>query len=106
MIKRAVLVSMALSSLSLQAWASDTEQGKQIFTQGAQPSCTICHTLADAGSAGEIGPNLDELKPSFEQVVNAVTSGVGVMPAFEESLSEAQIQAVARYVSGVTGGSQ
>ncbi|HLV76945.1 MAG TPA: cytochrome c [Marinobacter sp.] len=106
MIKRAVLVSMALSSLSLQAWASDTEQGKQIFTQGAQPSCTICHTLADAGSAGEIGPNLDELKPSFEQVLNAVTSGVGVMPAFEESLSEAQIQAVARYVSSVTGGSQ
>jgi len=97
---------MALSSLSLQAWASDTEQGKQIFTQGAQPSCTICHTLADAGSAGEIGPNLDELKPSFEQVLNAVTSGVGVMPAFEESLSEAQIQAVARYVSSVTGGSQ
>jgi mono/diheme cytochrome c family protein len=31
-----------------------------------------------------------------------VTSGVGVMPAFEESLTESQIQAVADYVVSVT----
>ncbi|WP_246166625.1 c-type cytochrome [Marinobacter salinexigens] len=78
------------------------EKGKLVFTQQAQPSCTICHTLADAGAAGAIGPNLDELRPTEEQVRNAVTTGVGVMPSFSETLSEEQIRAVARYVSSVT----
>jgi cytochrome c6 len=79
------------------------ELGKKVFTEQAQPSCTICHALNDAGSAGEIGPNLDELKPSAEQVSNAVKSGVGIMPAFGDSLSEQQIKAVAHYVESVTG---
>ncbi|MAH31501.1 MAG: sulfide dehydrogenase, partial [Marinobacter sp.] len=51
---------------------------------------------------GSIGPNLDELRPNRDQVIRAVTSGVGVMPAFEESLTESQIQAVADYVVSVT----
>ncbi|AOY90368.1 sulfide dehydrogenase [Marinobacter salinus] len=91
--------------LATSATAGDlAERGKQVFTQEAQPSCTICHTLSDAGASGEIGPNLDELAPSEDQVRNAVTSGVGIMPAFSESLSEEQINAVARYISSVTGG--
>ncbi|RBW48919.1 c-type cytochrome [Marinobacter sp. F3R11] len=102
--KTAVLLAVSLAGLSSLAHASDTEKGKLVFTQEAQPSCTLCHTLADAGSAGEIGPDLDELKPSREQVINAVTSGVGIMPPFGELLSSDQIQAVARYVTSVTGG--
>lgn len=105
MIKRAA-AAVVLLSLAFQVNAGDTEQGKKVFTQEAQPSCTVCHTLADAGSAGEIGPSLDELKPSREQVMNAVSSGVGVMPAYGESLSQEQIQAVADYVATVTGGDQ
>lgn len=77
--------------------------GKQVFLELAQPSCGICHTLADAGSVGEIGPNLDELAPSEMQVRAAVANGVGVMPAFGESLTEEQIGAVAHYVASVTG---
>ncbi|MFO8142418.1 MAG: cytochrome c [Marinobacter sp.] len=106
MIKTAVLVAAALFGLASLAHAGNTAKGKQVFTQEAQPSCAICHTLADAGSAGAIGPDLDELKPSLEQVINAVTGGVGIMPAFEESLTEEQIQAVADYVTSVTGGAQ
>jgi cytochrome c6 len=94
--KTAVLLAVSLIGLSSLVHASDFEKGKQVFTQEAQPSCTICHTLSDAGSAGAIGPNLDELKPSREQVINAVTGGVGIMPAFDESLSSEQIQAVAQ----------
>ncbi|NWO04812.1 MAG: cytochrome c [Alteromonadaceae bacterium] len=101
--KPAVLLLVSLMSCVTLSYASEAEQGKQVFTQVAQPSCTICHTLSDAGSAGTIGPNLDELKPSRQQVINAVTSGVGVMPAFGGSLSEDQIQAVAHYVAEVTG---
>lgn len=79
-------------------------RGKQIFIEQAQPSCAICHTLSDAGSTGAIGPDLDELKPSRQQVRDAVQSGVGIMPGFEETLSAEDINAVALYVATVTGG--
>ncbi|PMR82520.1 sulfide dehydrogenase [Halomonas urumqiensis] len=72
--------------------------GKQVFTEQAAPSCTICHTLSDAGSTGAIGPNLDDLKPTADMVRNAVKNGVGVMPAYRESLDEAQIDALAAYL--------
>ncbi|MGQ7271262.1 SorU family sulfite dehydrogenase c-type cytochrome subunit [Marinobacter nauticus] len=93
---------VASLTLALQTAHADNESGRAIFTEVAQPSCTICHTLADAGASGSIGPNLDELRPNRDQVIRAVTSGVGVMPAFEESLTESQIQAVADYVVSVT----
>ncbi|GGC62231.1 SorU family sulfite dehydrogenase c-type cytochrome subunit [Marinobacter halophilus] len=101
--KTAVLVAaLGFSGLSALAHADNTELGKEVFTKISQPSCTICHTLSDAGSAGAIGPDLDELKPSRDQVVNAVTQGVGIMPAFEGSLSAEQVQAVADYIVSVT----
>jgi mono/diheme cytochrome c family protein len=74
------------------------DTGKRVFTQAAQPACSVCHTLADAGATGKIGPNLDEMRPSAEQVMRAVRQGIGAMPAFEDTLSKAQIEAVARYV--------
>jgi cbb3-type cytochrome c oxidase subunit III len=74
--------------------------GKAIF---ASAGCTGCHTLADAGSTGTVGPNLDQAKPSKELVVDRVTNGQGGMPSFKGQLSEAQIQAVADYVSSVAG---
>ncbi|MBW0147538.1 cytochrome c [Marinobacter sp. CAU 1620] len=104
MIKHSV-VSLACLLLMTNAVADElAEQGRKVFIEEAQPACTVCHTLSDAGSAGEIGPNLDELAPSATQVRNAVKGGVGIMPAFGESLSEAQITAVAHYVASVTGG--
>ena len=39
--------------------AGDPVAGKEIFTSVAQPSCTTCHTLADAGATGMVGPNLE-----------------------------------------------
>ncbi|MDQ2081087.1 cytochrome c [Xanthobacteraceae bacterium Astr-EGSB] len=79
-----------------------TTSGKEIFTGTAQPPCALCHTLADAGAAGEIGPNLDELRPTAEMVRKAVEGGVGNMPAYDDTLSERQIASVARYVAQVT----
>ena len=74
--------------------------GKSIF---ASAGCNGCHTLADAGATGTVGPNLDEAKPSKELVVDRVTNGQGGMPSFKGQLSEEQIQAVADYVSSVAG---
>jgi cytochrome c6 len=81
----------------------DLELGKQVFLEIAEPQCGICHTLADAGTTGEIGPNLDELQPSEERVEAVVRDGVDVMPAFGDTLTEEQIKAVAHYVSTAAG---
>jgi mono/diheme cytochrome c family protein len=86
------------------AAAGDPVAGKEIFLTVAQPSCSGCHTLADAGSSGSVGPNLDDASPSYDKVVERVTNGQGVMPSFSGSLSEQQIQDVAAYVSSVAGG--
>ena len=79
--------------------AGDAAAGKAVFTA----NCGACHTLADAGTSGAVGPNLDELKPTAEQVLEIVHSGRGVMPSFSDSLSEADIANVAAYVSSVAG---
>ncbi len=74
--------------------------GKKVFETAG---CTSCHTLKDAGAAGTVGPNLDDAKPPKSLVVDRVTNGKGVMPPFKGQLSDAQIEAVATYVSSVAG---
>lgn len=66
-------------------------------------NCGTCHTLAAAGSDGTTGPNLDDLMPDKERVEAQVRSGGGGMPAFEGELSDAEIEAVATYVSESAG---
>ena len=73
--------------------------GKTVF----ESNCVSCHTLADAGSSGTVGPDLDDLKPSMALVVHQVTNGGSSMPAFGSQLSSTQIQSVAKYVSSVAG---
>jgi cytochrome c553 len=75
--------------------------GAEIF---AQAGCGSCHVLAAAGSTGEIGPNLDEAKPTVELAIDRITNGRGAMPAFGGQLSEEQIRAVAEFVAQSAGG--
>ena len=75
--------------------------GKKVF-QETSPTCGTCHTLSDAGTTGQIGPNLDQLKPNMERVERAVTNGVGAMPSFGEALTEEQIKNLAKYVTHAT----
>ena len=86
--------------------AEQLEEGKAIFTGKAVPACAVCHTLADAGSTGAIGPNLDELKPDVERIKKVLHEGMGVMPSFANSLDEASMEAVAAYVAHATGAAQ
>ena len=74
--------------------------GLEIYNNKAQ--CGVCHLLQAAGSDGQIGPNLDMLKPRMKQIVSAVTNGIGVMPAWEEILTEEEIEAIAYYVFNST----
>ena len=79
----------------------DPVAGKEVFL-GAS-ACGGCHTLADAGSSGAVGPNLDDAQPSAERAQEIITNGQGGMPSFSGTLSEQQIADVAAYVSSVAG---
>ena len=73
------------------------ELGKIIFLE--QGNCATCHTLADAKSNGNIGPNLNQIRPDIARVIDTVTNGIGVMPPYKDLLSTQEIEAVAHYVS-------
>ena len=79
--------------------AAPPSDPKQLFVQ----SCGSCHVLADAGTSGTIGPNLDELKPPLDRAIEQITNGGGGMPAFADQLSEEQIRALAEYIVQATG---
>ena len=74
--------------------------GLQIYNEKAM--CGTCHTLQAANSNGDIGPNLDMIKPQISQIVLAVKNGIGVMPPWEGILTADEIEAVAYYVFNST----
>lgn len=84
------------------AGEGDPVAGKEVFLGSS--ACGGCHTLADAGTSGTVGPNLDDTQPSADLVVERVTNGQGAMPPFSGSLTPQQIADVAAYVSTAAGG--
>ena len=56
----------------------------------------LCASLGH--SFGQIGPNLDQIKPELPTILNAVTMGVGIMPAFKDMLTDEEIESVSYYV--------
>ena len=87
-----------LYSLVFQANADELfNKGKDVFLEAG--NCAACHTLSDAGSIAEIGPNLNQIRPQVQTILMAVKNGIGVMPAMEGILSDEEIEAVAHYVS-------
>jgi len=93
------LILFFSNSLIAQA-DSVMKLGLEVYNNKAQ--CGVCHILQTAGSKGQIGPNLDQLKPQEGQIISVVTNGIGVMPAFEGTLTDEEIEAVAYYVSKST----
>ena len=93
---------LALIILFFQSVKADNlfNQGKKIFL--GEGNCATCHTLKDANSNGNIGPNLDEIRPDITRILYAITNGVGVMPAYEGQLTTEEIKAVATYVAEST----
>lgn len=79
---------------------SPAEQGRALFTSAG---CGSCHTLAAAGTTGQVGPNLDAARPDAAKVRRQVTRGGSGMPSFADSLTPAQIRLLAEYVSGQAG---
>ena len=99
-------VVLPLAAQTAAPPAAELARGKLLFNGAAKPACATCHTLQAAGSEGQIGPVLDELKPSVERVLAAVRGGIGLMPAYGGQLHEADLQALARFVAHSSGGAR
>ena len=85
-------------TLNIQVNADELfNKGKEVFLEAG--NCAACHSLSDAGSIAEIGPNLNQIRPQVQTILMAVRNGIGVMPAMEGILSDEEIEAVAYYVS-------
>ena len=89
--------SSAPSTPASNAVTGDPVAGKAVF---AAQGCGVCHTLSAAGTAGQVGPNLDLAKPSISIIKTIVpagaTAGGNVMPQF--SLSATDLDNLAAFV--------
>jgi len=98
--KKIILILIFLFFSNLTFADPKMELGLEVYNNKAQ--CGVCHVLQAAGSDGQIGPNLNQLKPLKSQVILAVKNGIGVMPPFEGVLSSEEIEAVSYFVSTST----
>jgi sulfite dehydrogenase len=101
------LAAAALLAAAQAAGAADATDplaaGRALFTRDAVPACAVCHTLADAGATGAVGPVLDELRPDADRVARVLRSGFGAMPSYQGALTEAQMATLAAYVAKAAG---
>ena len=97
---RKILLALLITFSSSAFADPKMELGLEVYNNKAQ--CGVCHVLQAAGSDGQIGPNLNQLKPLKSQVILAVKNGIGVMPPFEGVLSSEEIEAVSYFVSTST----
>ena len=98
-LKKLFFVSLIFSTTLLKA-DPKMELGSKVYNEKAM--CGTCHVLQAAKSEGQIGPNLNQLKPQIPRIINTVTNGIGIMPAFEGELTFEEIEAVAYYVFNST----
>ena len=98
--KKISLILLVVTFSSLAFAESKMELGLEVYNNKAQ--CGVCHVLQSAGSEGQIGPNLDQLKPTISRIISVVNNGIGVMQAWEGILTHEEIEAVAYYVFNST----
>ncbi|MEX2102359.1 MAG: cytochrome c oxidase subunit II, partial [Gaiellaceae bacterium] len=114
--------AIVMTREDFQAWlreqrqaaaAAGANQGKSLFTS---LGCGSCHVLSDAGSQGQVGPNLDTVladaddafvRESIVAPDAEIAEGFqpGVMPkTYGEQLSDQQLNALVEYLLEATGG--
>src|SRR6266545_3784369 len=75
------------------------KRGRDLFGGSAQ--CKNCHTLQAAGTSATVGPNLDQLRPPYPLVLDAIKNGRargnGAMAA--DLVQGKDAQAVAAFVA-------
>jgi cytochrome c oxidase subunit 2 len=97
--------------------AAAEADGKTLFTDGngAATACSACHTLADAGTSGQTGPNLDKvlkgkdaafIQESITAPDKEIAPGFqgGIMPKnYGDTLSPDELDALVSYLRRVSG---
>jgi hypothetical protein len=73
--------------------------GAKVFTQHG---CNQCHTLSAVKATGQVGPDLDLLKPDEATVAHQVRVGGNGMPSFATQLTGSQIRQVAVFVAAAS----
>jgi cytochrome c oxidase subunit II len=100
------------------AGALSAADAKKLFVSGdadtGATACGTCHTLADAGATGQVGPDLDKvlkgkdaafIKQSILDPNKVIAPGFqpNIMPPnFGDTLSAQQVDALVKYLSDVT----
>ncbi len=96
----ALLLVISLSASACGGSSSHADApGAKVF---ASSGCGGCHTLSAAAAKGQVGPNLDELKPDASTVAHQVRVGGNGMPSFRSKLSARQISLVADFVASAS----
>ena len=93
-----ILFVLIINIQNLLADEAKMLKGLEIFNETA--GCAGCHTMKAAGAEGNVGPNLDTVDLTEELVMDMVTYGLGVMPAYGEEgiLTKEEIDIVSFYV--------
>jgi len=103
--------AIVLSAADFEEWARERQTATRTTGGAGQPgdpeqlfvrNCGGCHVLEKAGTTGTAGPPLDDLDLELEAVAEQIRKGGGGMPAFENQLSDRQIQQLVQYVGGAT----
>ena len=80
---------------------AEEQEGRQIFNE----RCVQCHRLRASSGVQQVGPDLDQLRPPKELVVDAIEKGrargQGQMPA--QLVDRLDAEKVAAYVARVAG---
>jgi len=71
------LVALAAVGSGCGTTTADTARGRTLFVQ----KCGVCHTLAQAGTTAQVGPNLDEAFASAREEGNDSDTVEGVVKA-------------------------
>jgi mono/diheme cytochrome c family protein len=112
----AALLAAGCAGRAVDAGSADTNNGKQLFAT----NCGGCHTLADAATAGTIGPNLDDAfraarseagggfdaSTVFDVTLDQMRLAAPPMPRFDsgpQKLSDQELKDIAAYVASVAG---
>jgi mono/diheme cytochrome c family protein len=112
----AALLAAGCAGRAVESSGADTAAGKTLFSQ----NCGGCHTLADAGTVANVGPNLDdafrasrteeggdfEESTIFDVTLDQMRLAAPPMPRFDtgpQKLSDEELTNIAAYVASVAG---
>jgi mono/diheme cytochrome c family protein len=112
----AALLAAGCAGRAVDSSAADANAGKTLFSQ----NCGGCHTLADAGTVANVGPNLDDAfrasrtekggdfneSTIFDVTLDQMRLAAPPMPRFDtgpQALTDEELHNIAAYVASVAG---